>query len=264
MTTDAALRRIRRDLTLARAIKILLLAVALVGFVLQFIVPQVGNLLLYGPLALWVWLFFLSFRHARLLLLAPSRIAAGELDEAEEAIDHSIRAFSLVASTKLMAVHHLAQLRAAQKRPREALLLCQTLLAQRRVPRSLRNGAALLLGQSAIETSDLPAAYESLNRLAGRQLNLRESIKKLQIELDYGSRVDAWGTMLDQWPAKLTVIELLPALEAARAQALLAVAADALRQPQLRDWLLARVALLADAAVLIRQRPLLARVLRAA
>jgi hypothetical protein len=94
-------------------------------------------------------------------------------------------------------------------------------------------------------------------RLHEERLSLGEAVQLLMIELDYGSRVGAWDYMLANIMTKVQLAEIMPTQSAARAQALLALAAKKLGRNEWSDWLAKRAALLVDPAELVVERPVL-------
>ena len=64
--------------------------------------------------------------------------------------------------------------------------------------------------------------------------------------------------MINGVMSKVQLAELMPAVNAARAQAMLALAAGKAGRPDLSDWLRRRAELLGDAPALKKERPILA------
>ncbi len=112
-----------------------------------------------------------------------------------------------------------------------------------------------MLADSLVELGDLPAAHQALAGLYAQKLSLAEAMNLLVIQLEYEARAGAWASMLANVGHKVQLAELLPAGPAARAQALLALAAERSGRPDLADWLARRAALLADVNELVAQRP---------
>jgi hypothetical protein len=89
-------------------------------------------------------------------------------------------------------------------------------------------------------------------------MNLSEATNFLALQLDHQSRVGLWDEMRRSMPSKVEMAELLPSQKAAKAQALLALAA---RRTGRRDWesyLRRRAELLVDVSEITSGRPLLA------
>jgi hypothetical protein len=192
---------------------------------------------------------------------SPSLIAAGEFDEAEQRIEQVLGTFWTLRSAKLMGVHHLAVLRHAQRRWRDAALLSRALLGQRLAGMpGLARTARLMLADSSLELNDLTATHDALAGLYAERLSLTEAMNLLVIQLAYEARVGAWPAMLFNVGQKVQLAELLPAQAAARAQGLLSLAAARSGRDDLAAWLRRRAELLADVNELVAQRPVLAEV----
>jgi hypothetical protein len=99
--------------------------------------------------------------------------------------------------------------------------------------------------------------HENLLRLYNQRLSLREALNLQMVQLDYMSRVNAWEPMLWQIGTKVQMAELLPTLQSARTQALMALAAKKTGRLDWFDWLRRRVELLIDAQHLCADRPML-------
>ncbi len=167
-----------------------------------------------------------------------------------------MRAFSLFGPVKLRALHQLAMLRHAQHRWQEAAALCRAILAQRvGVTRGLVKPSGLMLTQSLLELNDLPGVFAAISGLYTQQLSLEEVLNLLSLQLDYESRIGAWGQMFTGAATKVQMAELMPAGHAARVQALLALAALKCGRTDWADWLRGRAELLADVNTLAAERP---------
>jgi len=262
---DAAISRFRRDLTIAALLRALLLsgalACVLAGPMLGLHTPGMFILLIIGTI--WILLSYRSMQGTRLAADSPSLIAAGQYEQAEARIDTALRSFSLFRAAKLQSLHHLALLRHAQRRWRETAMLCQALLAQKpgglgRLPRA----TLLLMADSSLQMGDLGGAFEATNRLYQYRLTLNEALALQALQLDYGSRVGAWEQMLKGVGTKTQMSELMPPANAARSQALLALAAWKLGRLPLARWLRRRAELLADPQEICADRPALAEMFK--
>lgn len=261
LTTETAILRLRRDLTLGSALKVLLLAAGAAALVLPQVVASPVNpaLALLAVAATWLVLGYNSAKGSRIAADAPALIAAGHHDAAEEQIELALRTFSLFRGVKLQALHQLAGLRHAQKRYRDAAILLREVLGHRGAASSpFAKPARLLLADAMLELDDVRGAYDALAGLYGRRLSLVEVVRLLTAQLDYESRVGAWGRMMHEAMTKVQLAELMPAPAAARTQALLAVAAKRVGRTDFCDWLRARAELLADPPTIVARRPLLA------
>jgi hypothetical protein len=189
---------------------------------------------------------------------SPSLIATGQFDEAEKTLDEATRAFSLFSPAKLRVLQQLAVLRHAQRRWHDAAALSRALLRQRLATRGgLARPAQLILAESLLELNDLAGSYAAIRELYTQQLSLEESLHLLSLQLDYESRIGAWENMFHVAPSKCQLAELMPPAQAARVQALLALAALKCNRMDWADWLRRRAELLADVNTLAAARPIL-------
>jgi hypothetical protein len=257
---EAAITRVRRDLTLGILLKIVLACAAAACLLLAPENARIAALLAVG--SIWFWLSLTSARSSRSSAASPSLIAAGQFDEAERNIEQTVRTFSLFRAVKLQSLHHLALLRHAQRRWPESAALCRALLGQRLgTLQPLAKPASLLLADSTLEMNDLRGAHEAIARLYQQPLSLAETLTLLSIEVDYLARIGAWDRMMENVMHKVQLAELMPAGASARTQGLLALAAKKLGRNDFADWLRARAVLLADADKIIAERPMLQEVL---
>jgi hypothetical protein len=266
ISAENAIRALRRDLTISSFLKYSLLGLGLIcllfgpifgsGFSLTMIILLVGGI--------WLLLSYRSAKGSSLAADSPLLIASGQFDEAEEHIEQVLRSFSLFRAVKLLSLHHLAVLRHAQRRWRESALLSRALLHQRLGSlQSLGRSNQLMLADSLLELGDLAGAHEALSGLYRERLTLGEAMNLLVVQLDYESRISAWGAMTKNMVAKVQLAELMSAPSAGKTQAFLALAAMKQGRVDWAKWLAARTALLVDVNALVAERPVLGEVLRA-
>ena len=189
-----------------------------------------------------------------------AKIAAGQYDEAERRIERAVRSFIPSRAAKLTNLHHLAALRHAQGRWAEAAELCRGLLRFRPRAGSLAGVARdtrLMLADSLLEQGDLRGAHDAIAGLYDQRLALSDATNLLAVQLDYESRVGAWEQMAQGVASKVQLAELLPAERSARAQALLALAAQRTGQADLAQFLRRRAELLTDVSRLTARRGVL-------
>ncbi|HXE53516.1 MAG TPA: hypothetical protein VN541_10895 [Tepidisphaeraceae bacterium] len=256
LPVESAIYRVRRDLILTMLLKAAL-AVAIAGCFL--VGPENARLFgLLGIGAFWMWLSISSARSSRTAAESPSLIAAGQFDEAERNIEQTVRTFSIFRAVKLQSLHHLALLRHAQRRWRESAVLSRELLDQRLgALQPISRPTRLLLADSLLEMGDLHGAHEAMAALSYERLSLPETLNLLAVQLDYSSRVGAWGFMMHDVMNKVQKTELMPPPISARSQAFLALAARRKGRQDFAAWLMARAELLADVQRLITERPIL-------
>ena len=257
---DAAIHRLRRDLTVSALLKGTLIFAALLGLVLPNVVGLPGGdvvlLALVG--GAWLVLSYRSIQGSRAAAESPHLIAAGRYDLAERQIERSLRSFSLFRNAKLLSLHHLAMLRHAQKRWGDVALLCRALLGQRLGSLGgLSKVSRLILADALLEMGDLHGAHQCLSELYRQRLTLGEALNLLGVQTEYEARTGAWHHLLLGLDTKVRLAELMPADASARVQALLALAARRAGRHDWESWLRRRVELLTDVQKLCAQRPML-------
>jgi hypothetical protein len=260
ISAETAIHRARRDLRISWALNAVLLLIIPMSVLLRpvFNVPVDAMLALTVVGAVWVVLGIRSLKSSRMVADSPSLIAAGQYEAAERHIDGALRSFSIFRAVKLLSLHHLAALRHAQRRWREAAMLCNELLAQRAVTRQgLGRATRLILADSLLEMEDLAGAGECVTQLYQQRLSLSEALSLLLVQLDYESRLGAWQAMMTGAPTKVSMAELMPTPKSARTQALLALAAKKLGRGDWESWLRRRVELLVDPQDLTVRWPML-------
>lgn len=256
MNASHAISTLRRDLAVGRGLRIFLFAMLIVGLAVSDAATRMVLLLTVG--SLWIAMTIGSRRGSVLAAGVPSLIASGQYEQAEEQITAAIRSFSLFRQGKLISLHHLAALRLAQQRWPEAIVLAQALLSQKLGPLAgLARSARLILAESAIELGDFFSAHAAITELYTDRLPIGDAVKLLRIQLDYEAHVGAWDKMLDGVPAKVKLIELLPAGECSAAHASLALAARRVGRTDLEEFFCRRAGLLTDIQQLVARRPML-------
>lgn len=259
LRADAAIRRFRRDLTFSRLLTWLFVAVFVGTLLLPVLRVRVDPLMVLPVIAcVFLVLSFGSLRGSKLMQDSPSLIASGQFEEAERRIEQGLRTFSLFRHVKVLGLHHLALLRHAQRNWQESALLCRALLGQRLGNlQGIGKPARLMLADALLEMGDVRGAADALGGLYEERLSLAEVMKLLAVQLDYQSRLGAWDEMMNGITAKVQLAELMPAASAARAQAMLSLAAKHAGRPDWADWLRRRAELLADVRKLTTDRPVL-------
>jgi hypothetical protein len=263
---ETAIARLRRDLTVSALIRGCLMLAAVVSMGMEVVgkphmIGGAGLLALIG--LVWLLLSYQSVKSSRMAAVSPSLIAAGDFEQAEEAIDGALKSFSLFRSVKLRALHHLAALRHAQRRWGEAAMLCQALLSQKPGTLSgVSRSAKLMLADALLEAGDVQGAYRAISSLQVERLSLAEALELTAAQLDYLARIGQWDVMLGGLKRKVEMIELMPAGKSARAQALLALAARKKGLAALEAWLKKRVELLADISDVVAGRPMVGELWR--
>jgi hypothetical protein len=255
---QAAIARVRRDLTLSSALKLGLLLAAVAALVLPGLIGLKGSdlLVLMVVGGIWAVLSFRSLQGSRLAAAFPGLIASGQYSIAEEQIEQSLRRFSISRAAKLLSIHHLAVLRHAQRRWPDAAALSRALLSQRLGSlKGLSRQSRLILADALLEMGELPGAYDAMAALYREHLPLAEALALQAVQVDYQARIGAWNQMCDQIAAKCQLADLMPPPAAVRVQALLALAARKAGRDDWAEWLKRRVELLCDVQELCTRRP---------
>lgn len=261
ISVQQAITRFRRDVTVSTLLKGAL-AFGLVAVLMLHFVP-LGKaidptflLMVLG--AVWLTLWYRTMKGSRMAAESSSLIASGQLDQAEAQIELSLKAFSMSRSVKSMSLLNLALVRLAQKRWPDTALLCREVLGtQKNTPEHLSKSGRLMLADSLLEMGDLRGAHEALSGLYEHRLTLNEALNLLRVQTDYLARVGAWQQLFQGVQTKIALAEIMPTPNAAKVQALLALAAKKIGKLQWSDWLKRRVELLVDARELATQRPVL-------
>ncbi|MGH7176725.1 MAG: hypothetical protein ACREJC_05035, partial [Tepidisphaeraceae bacterium] len=260
ISAQSAITRCRRDLTLGAIVKVVLLGAAACALIVE---PVLGigldaGIALGAVGAVWLLLGFRSMRGSRLAADSPMLIASGQYDAAERQIVGALESFTLFRGAKLMSLHQLAVLRHAQNRWQESATLCRALLAQRRgAPRGIGRSTRLILAGSLLEMGEVEPAGRNIAALYEHRLSLGESLTLLLVQLDYESRLGRWAAMTGGIMSKVGLAELMPATNAARTQALLALGALHSGRKDWFQWLRRRVELLIEPEELKAWRPVL-------
>jgi hypothetical protein len=261
ITVQEAITRFRRDATVGTVVKTSLIVAALLILALHFM--PLGKaidptLLMMLLMVVCFTLWYRTIKGSRLAQESSSLIASGNLEQAERQIEQSLRAFSMSPSIKSMSLLNLALVRLAQKRWPDAALLCREVLSVRKgTPDHLSKSSRLLLADSLLEMDDTRGAYEALSGLYQHRLSLGEALNLLRVQTEYLTRIGAWEQALQGIRTKVQLAELMPAPQAARTQALLALAAKRAGRADWANWLKRRVELLTDVRELAAQRPIL-------
>jgi hypothetical protein len=146
-------------------------------------------------------------------------------------------------------------MRYAQRRHSDAAELAMELLRHTRDPASRRN-LNLMLADCALELNNLAIAQSALASVGGA-MPLRDTLKLMELQVEYCARIGAWPQVIDQLPTKVELAELLATEPAQRVQALMALAALKQGRPDWAAWLRRRVELLGDITSLLNRRPAL-------
>jgi len=261
ISVQEAITRFRRDVTLGTLLRAVLACGVAAVFTLHFVplgkqIPPALLLMALG--AVWLTLWYRTIKGSRLAAESSTLIASGRLEQAEEQIEMSLRAFSMSRSVKSMGLLNLALVRLAQKRWPDTVLLCREVLSvPQKASDHVSKSGRLMLADSLLEMGDLRGAYDALAGLYNHRLTLSEAQSLLRVQTDYLARIGAWEHLFQAVQSKVQLAEIMPPANAARVQAMLALAALKTGRADWANWLRRRVELLVDAAVLTEERPTL-------
>jgi hypothetical protein len=260
ISVNEAITCFRRDLTMSTLLKAGLGFG--VGLILALHFVPMGKfdptILLMVLGAVWLVLWYRTVKGSRLAAESSSLLASGRLDQAEVQIEQSLRAFSMSRSIKSMSLLNLAVLRLAQKRWPDTALLCREVLsAKKGTPEHVSKSGRLLLADSLLEMGDLRGTHEALAGLYNHRLTLAEALNLLRVQTDYLARIGAWESLCQGLQTKVELAETMPAPNAAKVQAMLALAARRTGRAEWASYLRRRVELLTDVQELTGERPIL-------
>ncbi len=255
ISADSAISRFHRDRTLAVTLKAVLIGGTVVCLLM---LPIDRAVILGGFLVVWLFLSFKSAKGSRLIAEFPALISLGRFDEAERSLDQAMRSFSIFRTVKLLTLHHLAVLRHRQRRWDESVKLNRALLGERLGGlQSIGRPTQLMLADALLQIGDTVGAFDAISRLYHHRLSLAEALQLMVLQLDYEIRVGNWAGVLRSADHKLEMCDLLPPLESARAQSLMALAALRVGRQDWLAFLRGRVELLMDPQELIAREPML-------
>lgn len=261
ISVQEAISRFRRDATVSLIVKGALGAGLGAVFVLNFlpvgkvVSPSLLLMLLGG---VWFVLWYMTMKGSRLAAESSTLIASGRLEQAEQQIEQSLRAFSISPSVKSMSLLNLALVRLSQKRWAETALLCREVLSRRKgAPEHMSKSGRLMLADSLLEMGDLRGTHEAISGLYNHRLSLGEALNLLRVQTDYLARIGAWEQLMIGVETKVELSEIMPTANAARVQAVLALAARKIGKLDWANWLRQRVELLVDVRDLAKERPVL-------
>jgi hypothetical protein len=259
ISVQEAIGRYRRDGTVSTLVKGCFVGAVMLALMLHFL-PHVIDptlvLLMLG--VLWVSLWYKTIKGSRLAAESSTLIASGRIEQAEEQIEQSLRAFSMSRSVKSMSLLNLALVRLAQKRWPDTALLCREVLSVGKgTPEQVSKSSRLMLADSLLEMGDLRGTYEAISGLYRHRLTLGEALNLLRVQTDYLAKIGAWQDLFNGVATKVDLAELMPASNGVRVQAMLALAAKKVGRADWANWLRRRVELLIDVKELTAERPLL-------
>lgn len=254
-TSDFNPRRLRRRFARDRLVWwALLTTILLFIFAADVLVPDAtmtGHLAFLVLLGFWLWV---NMAGARALRQLPVIVAALESqpDQAADMAQAALRRWPLQRALRAALYHRLASAWHRMGRFAEASLLCHALLSQPlgRAGAGMRSSLLLMMAECRMQCGDVIGAYAALAEAAVLPLSTFEMLQKTALQIRYEVTVGHDAAALHDLPAKIDIIELMPAPQCGVLHALLAVAARRGGRAELADWLTARARLLCDPAQL--------------
>jgi len=246
--------RFERHMATTTAAKAGLTGAVVVGwFASGLFVGTVGTAGLGLMLAgLFGWLIgnVVSNRTGRFAIAAAQMAAVDPASaDLESTIAQGMRRFTMYRTVRVMLYHQLAVLRHTRDEHDETVAICQALLSLPNLglSGSLRTRLLLLLGDSALHRGDRFTAWHALNDLAGRRLELIESMQMLTVQTRYELACAYHEQALRALPKKVAIAELLPPHASAEMHRMLARAAEQAGRANTAVWLSERADLLMPA-----------------
>ena len=212
-------------------------------------------------ICIFVSFAFYIVKASRLEAQSLALISTGQFEHAETNIQTLLKRSLLIKTRSVANLYHLVLLRHAQKKWADVAALCCVLSRQKSISKTPYYRALLLITVEAmLEAGNLDGAYAALMKLYQMRLSLTEATNLLVLQLDYESRIGAWESMVPSNSTfkRVQLAELLPSVQAARAQGLMALAAKKLGRPLWCQWLTRRAQLLVGMNDLVADRPILA------
>ena len=172
-------------------------------------------------------------------------LVEGDLAVAEDALAGAWKVWPLPWRLRLALAHRLAQVRHRQRRFDQSLRIAQTV---RRHDAARNTGARphllLMTAEAALRQRDPYAAHAALSELFHHRLSLEGAMQRLALQTLYEVAVGADAHAVSGLAGKVSMLELLPAPQAAAAHAALATAAERVGATQAAAWLRDRAELL--------------------
>jgi hypothetical protein len=258
MTSNEAgtiLRGLRRDLVIAGVVRGATLAILAAGFTASIVwsdVPDPDAFLWAGTMTavfVWIMLSFVSMRQLKAANHANLLIANGRLDLAEQQLIESMRAFSIYATSKLMACHNLAVVAHGRGDYAAAAELCGGVLRRgTRIRRPARRMTRILLADCKLCLGDPSEAGDALTGMTLHEpdMPLAERLLLLPVLLRHELATGAPARAVDNLREKVRLAERLDAPRAAFVHELLSRACEAVGKIDASQWLLRRAALYHD------------------
>lgn len=234
--------RLRRELALDRAIRVVTFVTVLLAMLL--LPANLSNIILIIGAAVWIALSLISGRVFQQLPQITSWIEC-DPGAAESAIALALPRRPLQRSVRLLLYHRLAILRHRQQRFAESAAISQALLFERLEPAvNIRTNLLLMLAEANLECGNLAGAYAALTGLAPLPLSHVEGLQRMALQTRYEVACGHDAYALQDLDGKIAMIEMLPGPPCGALHALLAIAAQRQNQKELAAWLWKRAELI--------------------
>ena len=266
-TLDAVLRTFRRQLAVAKVVRVGVVIATALTFAWVIVMPESASRWALGlmvgiAVVMWFNMLISTARVTRDLQSGSALLATGQLDEAEYWLKRAVTRFSLTAHAKLLASVELATVLFRRDRHVDVVSLCREVL-RHRVSR-LRNvwiAARILLADSLLQIDEIHAAYEAMRPVYDTQLSLSDRMKLLPIQLRYELAANHSSASVNSLAEKVQIAELLDASQAALVHALLAEACRRESMPVQQAFLVNRAKLYHDLEPLAEKHAVIAPIL---
>lgn len=217
--------RLRRQLRAIALVWVALSASLLLGLLLpSSILP---TLLLAGTLVLWIWANWNTARSSAHLRQAALAAGGGDWGAAVPPLVMALHTFTLSRSSRLFAYQQLALLRSAQGRYDEASALCWALLGHHGRGSGQRGRLWLLEAECRWRLGDMAAAHEALTQAHQHPLRAAEALQLVAVQVAYEAATGQTDRLLEGLAAKVRLVRMMPAQQAAGVLRRLAEAAEA-------------------------------------
>jgi hypothetical protein len=264
---ESVLRTFRRQLAVAKVVRVGVIIVAAIVFVWAAVQPESESrwalgLMIAAVLAMWLNMLISAARLTRDLQAGTALLATGQLDDAEYWLKRAVTRFSMTAHTKLQAGVELATVLFRRDRHVDVVSVCREVLRHRvsRV-RNVWIGARILLADSLLRLNEIDAAYEAMRPVYETRLSLTDRMKLLPVQLRYELAADHSSASVSALAEKVQIAELLDASQAALVHALLAEACRRESMPAQQAFLVNRARLYHDLEPLVAKHAVIAPIL---
>jgi len=258
------LRRLRRDLSVTRSLRLLSFLALMAVVVSSSQLPSPMNKRVFfgvfiGTLILWAFTMMQAARFGQQLRTASTLLNIGRLEDAEVWLQRVLKQFSWSTQVKTMAAQHYAALFFRRDAHEQVVQICQELLKERMAHiENVWVNTRLMLADSLLLLGQVPAAYDAIRPLYDSPLSLVDRMRLLPIQLRYELGADYATAAVQNLPEKVELAELLDSPRASLVHALLAEACRRLGMAEEQTFLAERAWLYYDVDQLTSRYPVIA------